>query len=73
MDVATVPLKFVAPPWARQPDVPHIEPCFGIGCELRGSCACYREVECAPGGTTVRATCLRNGSHPGYRPAEEPS
>jgi len=48
---------------------PAVESCFGFGCLLRGSCCCYVAVELAPGGSTARATCLRNGEYPGYRPA----
>ncbi len=55
----------------RTSDRPPVEPCFGVGCSRRAHCSCYREVEFAPGGTTVRGTCLRNGDYGGFRPAAE--
>lgn len=45
-----------------------VQPCFGIACRMRASCACYDAVEDAPGSTTMRATCLGDGGYPGYRP-----
>ncbi len=43
-----------------------LESCFGLGCRLRGSCRCYRAVELVAGGSTTRASCLRDGEYPKY-------
>lgn len=43
-----------------------VESCFGLGCRLRGSCRGYRAVELVAGGSTTRASCLRDGEYPRY-------
>jgi len=56
-------------PWVGQGgpvDEDAVEPCFGLGCLLRGSCQRYRAVEWVAGGSTTRASCLRGGEYPKY-------
>jgi len=56
--------------WVGRLDTPvdeeAAEPCFGVGCPLRGSCRGYRAVELVAGGSTTQASCLRNGEYPKY-------
>jgi len=51
---------------SRPVDEQAAQPCFGLGCLLRGACQCYRAVEWVPGGSTSRASCLRDGEYPSY-------
>ena len=51
----------------RPPGARDLQPCFGVGCMARGSCACYDAVERATEPVTRRATCARDGAYPGYR------
>jgi len=60
-------MAFMPPVWRAPTEPQPVEPCFGLGCARRRSCRCYLAVELAPGGSTTRATCARNGCYPGYR------
>lgn len=64
MNTLEAPIAWVAR--SRSVDEEAAKPCFGLGCLLRGTCRCYRAVELAPGGSTMRATCVREGKYPEY-------
>lgn len=42
--------------------------CFGLTCPKRGACWRYLVVDLAPGASTERATCLRNGEYADFLP-----
>jgi hypothetical protein len=64
MNTLEAPITWVG--HGRPVDEEAVEACFGLGCLLRGSCRCYRAVELVAGGSTTRASCLRDGKYPTY-------
>lgn len=65
MNARSSPTNFVDVP--RPPHGQDMQPCFGVGCMARGSCACYDAVGSAPEALTRQGTCARDGAYPGYR------
>jgi hypothetical protein len=66
MKAIKTPIVWVG--WSQPSEKATVESCFGICCPIRSSCQYYFAVELLAGGSTTRASCFRDGSHPQYAP-----